>query len=81
MRDNAGWRFRSVIVWGGLGAFEIIVRLPCFQVFHVSKWIIRISIQLLAIFMARPSHPVGGKYIPLDLVPPFSTAGLEIIFG
>ena len=23
--------------------------------------------------MARPSHPVGGKYISLDLVPPFST--------
>ena len=67
MRDNADRRFRSVIVWGGLGAFAIIVRLPSFQVFHVSKLIIRISIQLLAILMACPSHPVGGKYITLDL--------------
>ena len=56
MRDNAVRRFRSVIVWGGLGAFAIIVRLPSFQVFHVSKLIIRISIQLLANTVAGHSY-------------------------
>ena len=75
MRDNAGRRFRSVIVWGGLGAFAITryYQATMFSSIPCEQLIIRISIQLLDIPMALPSHPVGGKYIPLDLVPPFLT--------